>query len=172
MSIDLGELEFYAPYVAGIALHGIVDILLPLRILCYAPALLPVEGRPTQAAFFAASVVHLSHDVHYSVSLMLHAVIALFCFLGALDAALVLMVFYLCAIHIPLLICKALYWGFYLSALTIAISVVVGALQGPLLLHRLNMLRHDKERKSVHLVLPPLAQRIVVCHVVANLLIY
>jgi hypothetical protein len=172
MSLDLGSLEFYAPYVAGIALHGIVDILIPLRILCYAPALLPLQGPLMKAAFFGASVVHLSYDVHPFVSVALHALIALFTFFGALNAATVLMIFYLCAVHIPLLVVKALYWKLYLSAFSILASVIIGAWQGLSLLYQLKLLEHDKDGKAIRLVLPPLAQRIVVCHVVANLLLY
>jgi hypothetical protein len=170
MALDLGEIEFYAPMAGGVALHGLADCLHPMRMLCYAPALIPVEGNQLSAGFVVASLLHLSMDASALVSIIIHALIGMFLFLEAREGATAILLGYMWVVHMPLVLWRAITSQSNMTALVTALSIAVGTYGGTPLLTRLNMIKHDKEQKSIRLVIPPMAQRVVICHVAANLL--
>ena len=165
-----GALEFYGPLAGGVALHGLVDCLTPTRLLCYLPALIPLEGTPLSVGFVAASFIHVSADLSVLVSMIVHAMIGGFVFLEAREGATAILLSYMWLVHMPNAY-RAAAAGHALSFAVIALSIAFGAYGGTPLLTHLKMIEHDKEQKSIKLVIPPLAQRVVVCHVVANLLL-
>lgn len=170
MSLHLGELGVYGPLLGGIALHGVVDCLTLTRVLCYLPALIPVEGLTLKTGFFVASVVHIASDVSVVISTLVHLVIAMFALLEAREGATAVMVSYMWMVHMPIMLYRAAVAGELLSFAVISISIVAGTCHSTALLRRLHMLEHDEEdAKTLHIVLPPLVQRVVVCHVVAKL---
>ena len=175
MALNLGEISFYGQVVGGVALHGLVDCLSPKRLLCYVPVLLPFEGYKLKVIFVAASVVHIAHDVSTMVSVLLHSIVAAFIFREERKWATAVMLGYMWLIHMPVMIYRAALAGQALSSVAITVSVVIGAHRGTMLLRSIHMIEEAKEeknngRKTTHVVIPPLAQRVVVCHVVANLI--
>jgi hypothetical protein len=171
MALDLGELDFYGPMAGGVALHGLVDCLSPTRLLCYVPALIPMEGPPLSMGFLAASLVHVAADANFLVSVLIHTFIAMFVFLDAREGATAILLGYMWVVHMPLMLWRAVVSGRFLAAAVIALSVAAGTYGSIPLLTHLHMIKHDKEQKSIRLVIPPMAQRVVICHVVANLLL-
>jgi hypothetical protein len=173
MALVLGELQslqFHGPLVAGIALHGLVDILTPARLLCYAPALVPMEGPVLQIGFLAASVVHVAEDINTVACTLIHLTIAVLVAFEARALATAVMVSYMYIIHLPVMLYQTAVSGRTLSFAVITASIAIGAYQGTSLLRRLDMIEHDKGGKTTKVVISPLAQRVVVCHVVANII--
>jgi hypothetical protein len=169
MSLSLGEVESYGPLVAGIALHGLVDVLTPVKLLCYVTVVIPIKGRLLQALFIASSVVHLAADLNTIFSILVHTIVVLLAYFDAREGATAFMVSYMYIVHMPTMLYRAAMAGEALSLVLIAASILAGAQQGTTLLARFHMMQHDNHSKTVTVVLPPLVQRIVVCHVVANI---
>ena len=166
MALLLGPLEQVQPIVAAIAMHGIVDVTVPFRIPVYVLAAVPLEGRPLHAIFLIASINHLATDLGMIVSVIFHFVLGAYGALRVYDAAMSILMAYMMIVHLPLLLLR--HSGMH--RLVLVAALVAGARGGHRLLERLGMVKDDKERKTMLLVLPPLAQRIVVCHAIACLL--
>ena len=169
MSLELGELEFYGPFLGGVVLHGAVDFLTPPKLLCYIPALVPLKGLQLKAGFILASLFHIASDTNAAVSIIIHVFLLVFEFLKAREGATAVMLGYMWMVHLPIMLYRTILSGEMASFAVISTSIAVGSYQGTALLNRLHLLKHDKKEKTIKIVLPPLAQRIVICHVVANL---
>ena len=168
-ALNLGDLEFYGPLASGVALHGLVDCISKSRLLCYIPALVPFEGAWLSGVFVTASLVHFSADVSVLVSVLIHSMIAMFALLDAREGATAILLGYMWIVHMPLMLFRAFVAGQYLAFAVILLSISAGAYGGTSLLTRLHLIDHQNEEKTTQLVLPPMAQRLVICHVVANL---
>ena len=162
----LGPLEHVQPIIAAIAMHGLVDVTVPHRIPVYALAAIPLQGKGLSGIFLFASINHLSNDLNIVISIIFHLVLILYGAMNAYDAAMAILMTYMAIVHLPLLFLR--HDGAH--RLVLVAALVAGACGGHQLLERLGMVEDNKERKTRMLVLPPLAQRIVVCHAVACLL--
>lgn len=166
MALLLGPLEHIQPIIAAVTMHGLVDVTVPYRIPVYALAAVPLEGKALNAVFLFASINHIATDLGTITSFIFHLVLVAYGALRVYDAAMSILIAYMTMVHLPLLLIR--HSG--LHRLVLVAALVAGARGGHQLLERLGMVEDNKERKTRLLVLPPLAQRIVVCHAVASLL--
>jgi len=171
MTLNLGHVHGSSVnLIAGVALHGLVDVLSPARVVLYASVLVPLEGRWLQAAFFVSSFVHIGADTRLVISLLIHISIAACFFAQRREVGTAVMTYYMWTVHMPLLVARAVLLHHYISAVLVTLVVACGAYSGAHLLRRLGLVVDDDGVCHVrtHVVLPSLAQRIVVCHVVAD----
>lgn len=150
------------------AAHGVTDAAtqrVDRLLLVYAAALLPIPGGATTAVFGVASVVHFAADLGDLggvASLAMHGGWAAVCARWGQRVAFECALWYVCAVHIPLLARRLLTARAWVTLGALAAGSVAAAMAGPRLL-----LRRAGDGEDTFLLGHRL-QRLVACHVALN----
>lgn len=162
--MDLGVLNGFERLVSAVALHGLVDLLFPGRLLWYGLVFVPLRGRILEVLFLLASVVHFSQDVSAFVGVALVALALVLGYFGSPEASTALISTYLLFFHTPILVYHLAMRGEATSAVFLVLTVLFGLLESDAVLTLARLRSRDGERME----LPPVAQRVVICHVLAT----
>lgn len=154
---------------AVVALHGVVDLAYPATLFAYAGVLLP--SRPEFSThdsllFAVASVIHFARDSSMTESFLLHMLLVVTARFVSVHWAMMLMYAHFLLVHLP----KLWFQAFEEPRPVEAVLLVMAFLAALLFPERVcrTALNADLEYRSF--VLSFRLQRVVVCHVVANLL--
>lgn len=172
MALNLGTLKFYGPLVGGVLLHGLVDCTNLKKLMYYTLATIPIHGVLLNSTFFVASFVHIATDTNKTASAFVHATIAASTFFDAREIGTSVMLLYMWSVHMPLMLYHSTIKKDNLSFAVIFASILIGSYKGSFLLNKLKMIKdvdYNSVNRSARILIPPTAQRIVICHVLANL---
>lgn len=172
MALDLGTLKFYDPLVGGVLLHGLVDCINLKKLMFYILATIPIHGVLLNSAFFISSFIHIATDTNKTASVLLHATIAASTFCDAREIGTSIMLLYMWSVHMPLMLYHSTINKDNLSFVVIITSILIGSYKGSFLLKKLKMINdvdYNRVNRSARIIIPPTAQKIVICHVLANL---
>ena len=154
---------------AVVALHGVVDLAYPATLFAYAGVLLP--SRPEFSThdsllFAVASVIHFARDSSMTESLLLHLLLVVTARFLSVRWAMMLMYAHFLLVHLP----KIWFQAFEEPRPVEAVLLVVAFLTAILFPGTVCRTALDADLETQSFVLSFRLQRVVVCHVVANIL--
>ena len=171
-SIVVSELRLplLSPRVAAVvALHGVVDFAHPKTLFTYAAVLLPTRpafSTHDSLLFAAASVIHFARDSSFSESLLLHTLLVVMARFVSVRWAMAIMYANFLLVHIP----KLWFQAFEEPRPGEAVLLVLAFLAAMVFPRTVCRTALDADLEDGSFLLSFRLQRIVVCHVVANLL--
>ncbi len=159
--------------LAVVTIHGIVDVLSPVKLLLYAAVGLAVATSPRVQRllldhltwlFFVASWLHFAEDLGCALSAVLHIVVVILHTRESTEIATRFMLTYILLVHLPCLAWRLAREESTGSTIVLASGLLFAALRPRVVNDLLHTFGHDRATFT----LGAWHQGVVVCHVVGH----